>query len=38
MIVSDNGKELTSLAILRWAQERRIERHYIAPGKAQQNS
>lgn len=32
MIVSDNGTELTSLAILRWAQDRRIEWHYIAPG------
>lgn len=37
MIVSDNGTELTSLAILRWTQERRIEWHYIAPGKPQQN-
>ena len=25
MIVSDNGTELTSLAILRWAQDRQIE-------------
>lgn len=37
MIVSDNGTELTSLAILQWAQDRRIEWHYIAPGKPQQN-
>ena len=37
MIVSDNGTELTSLAILRWAQDRAIEWHYIAPGKPQQN-
>lgn len=37
IIVSDNGTELTSLAILRWAQGRRIEWHYIAPGKPQQN-
>jgi putative transposase len=29
MIVSDNGTELTSLAILRWAQDRQIEWHYI---------
>ena len=36
MIVSDNGTELTSLAILRWTQERPIEWH-IAPGKPQQN-
>jgi putative transposase len=31
------GTELTSLAILRWTQERPIEWHYIAPGKPQQN-
>jgi len=37
MVVSDNGTELTSLAILRWTQDRRIEWHYIAPGKPQQN-
>ena len=37
MIVSDNGTELTSLAILSWAQDRQIEWHYIAPGKPQQN-
>ena len=37
MIVSDNGTELTSLAILRWTQDRRIEWHYIAPGKPMQN-
>jgi transposase InsO family protein len=32
MIVSDNGTELTSNAILRWCSEHRIEWHYIAPG------
>jgi putative transposase len=37
MIVSDNGTELTSLAILRWTQDRPVEWHYIAPGKPQQN-
>jgi len=37
MIVSDNGTELTSLAILRWTQDHRIKWHYIAPGKPQQN-
>src|SRR3546814_18190028 len=37
MIVSDNGTELTSLAILRWTQERPVEWHYIAPSKPQQN-
>ena len=36
-VVSDNGTELTSSAILRWSQERRVEWHYIAPGKPQQN-
>jgi putative transposase len=38
MCVSDNGTELTSMAILRWAQERQVEWHYIAPGKPQQNA
>lgn len=38
MIVSDNGTEFTSMTMLRWAQERRIEWHYIAPGKPQQNA
>jgi putative transposase len=37
MIVSDNGTELTSNAILRWQEERGVEWHYIAPGKPQQN-
>ena len=36
--VSDNGTELTSMAILAWSQERRVEWHYIAPGKPQQNA
>jgi putative transposase len=38
MIVSDNGTELTSVAVLRWAEERCVEWHYIAPGKPQQNA
>lgn len=38
MIVSDNGTELTSMAILRWSQEHQIDWHYIAPGKPQQNA
>jgi putative transposase len=38
MIVSDNGTELTSMAMLRWSQDRQIEWHYIAPGKPQQNA
>lgn len=37
MVVSDNGTELTSMAILRWSQEHRVEWHYIAPGKPMQN-
>jgi putative transposase len=38
MVVSDNGTELTSVAVLRWAEERGVEWHYIAPGKPQQNA
>jgi putative transposase len=37
MIVSDNGTELTSNAILSWQQDHNVEWHYIAPGKPQQN-
>lgn len=37
MIVSDNGTELTSNAILSWCAEHRIDWHYIAPGKPMQN-
>src|SRR6202050_1820065 len=37
MIVSDNGTELTSNAILTWQQRRGVEWHYIAPGKPMQN-
>ena len=33
MIVSDNGTELTSNAVLAWCGEVGIEWHYIAPGK-----
>ena len=38
MVVSDNGTELSSIAILRWSQEARVEWHYIAAGKPQQNA
>jgi putative transposase len=38
MIVSDNGTELTSMAILCWSQQKRIDWHYIALGKPQQNA
>lgn len=37
MIVSDNGTEFTSRAILEWQQDRHVEWHYIAPGKPMQN-
>ena len=37
MIVSDNGTEFTSNAILAWQEEQQIEWHYIAPGKPMQN-
>ena len=36
-IVSDNGTELTSMAVLKWCQETNIEWHYIQPGKPMQN-
>ena len=38
MIVSDNGTELTSHAILRWQQESGVGWHYIAPGKPIENA
>jgi putative transposase len=37
MIVSDNGTELTSNAVLAWQRDRGVEWHYIAPGKPMQN-
>ncbi|MBN9348026.1 MAG: IS3 family transposase [Devosia sp.] len=37
MIVSDNGTELTSRAILQWQEDNAVEWHYIAPGKPMQN-
>jgi putative transposase len=36
--LSDNGTELTSMAILRWSQQTGVEWQYIAPGKPQQNA
>lgn len=36
-IVSDNGTEFTSTAILSWCQRTDIAWHYIAPGKPMQN-
>ena len=38
MIVSDNGTEFASNAILLWADETRVDWHYIAPGKPIQNA
>ena len=37
-IVSDNGTELTSNAILSWSDERNIVWEYIQPGKPVQNA
>ncbi len=37
MIVSDQGTEFTSNAMLAWAQESRVTWHFIAPGKPMQN-
>ena len=38
MIVSDNGTELTSRAVLQWQEDAGVEWHYIAPGKPVQNA
>lgn len=38
LIVSDNGSGLTSNAILRWAEQRGVEWHDIAPGKPAHNA
>lgn len=37
-IVSDNGTEMTSMAVLKWSQETGVDWHYIAPGKPMQNA
>ena len=37
-IVSDNGTELTSMAVLKWCQETGVDWHYIQPGKPMQNA
>ena len=37
-IVSDNGTELTSNAILAWTAESKVDWHYIDPGKPVQNA
>ena len=36
-VVSDNGTEFTSRAILKWAGDNNVDWHYIDPGKPQQN-
>ena len=36
-IVSDNGTEMTSRAILEWTNKTGLDWHYVAPGKPQQN-
>lgn len=38
IIVSDNGTELTSMVVLKWCQDTKIDWHYIAPGKPMQNA
>lgn len=37
IIVSDNGTELTSKAILQWAADNNVQWHYITPGKPSEN-
>jgi putative transposase len=37
-IVLDNGPEMCSLAMLRWAADRHVQLHHIAPGKPVQNA
>jgi putative transposase len=38
MIVSDNGTELTSNAVLEWCGDAKIKWHYTTPGKPTQNA
>ena len=38
IIVSDNGTEFTSNAVLAWSHRRQMNWHYIAPGKPTQNA
>ncbi|WP_282096843.1 IS3 family transposase [Epibacterium ulvae] len=38
MVVSDNGTEMTSHAVLKWCQNTGVNWHYIAPGKPMQNA
>lgn len=36
-IISDNGTEFTSMAVLKWLENRSVKWHYIEPGKPMQN-
>ena len=38
MIISDNGTEITSNAILAFVDKRKVDWHYIAPGNPTQNA
>nr|WP_051310893.1 IS3 family transposase [Bradyrhizobium sp. Cp5.3] len=38
MCLSDNGTELTGMAVLRFSQEGKIKWHYVAPGKPPQSA
>ena len=37
-VVSYNSMELTRKAMLKWQEDRKVDWHYIAPGKPMQNS
>ena len=37
-VVSDNGTELTSMAVLKWCQQTGVDWHDIQPGKPMQNA
>jgi putative transposase len=37
LVVNDNGTELTSNAILKWQENRKVDWHHIAPSKPMQN-
>jgi putative transposase len=36
-VVSDNGTELTRIAVLKWQEDHKVGWHYIAPSKPKQN-
>jgi putative transposase len=38
MVVSDSGSELTSNSLLQCADDHRVARHYVAPGKPVRNA